>query len=194
MSNLQVVSAVMDKQGLHQEAEGQIKDAFRALVIERFVERAKPASLPVPTPPVFTKLTVSHCCHVSLKKWFRAQNAEERQEWYYPPHPVPSHLCLSLKYNLPFEAGKLREVSFFFVRCKEKKEAQIWDLDVCKLIAGIFHWQGRRPAVPKPGSEAQNRIDAETERQQPASDYRETRYKLPPELDTEKPGKSDMAS
>ena len=53
-----------------------------------------------------------------------------------------------------------------------------------------FHWQGRKAAVPRPGSEAQNKIDAETARQQPAAEYWETRYNLPPELDTEIAGHS----
>lgn len=55
---LQVVSAVMDKKGLQQGAEGPVKESFRALVIEKFVERATPANLPVPAPPVHPKITV----------------------------------------------------------------------------------------------------------------------------------------
>ena len=82
MSSSQVISAVIDKKGLQQDAEGSIKDAFRALLIDRFAERALPASLPVPTPPVFAKLTVILSSWVfkflSLRLW-HVKMSETRQ-------------------------------------------------------------------------------------------------------------------
>jgi len=57
---LQIVAAVADKRQLSQEDAGkQVRDAFQALVMDRYVEQAPPSSLPLPPPPVFAKLTVS---------------------------------------------------------------------------------------------------------------------------------------
>ena len=40
------------------EAEGCVREAFLALLADRYVERAVPSDLPLPPPPVFAKLTV----------------------------------------------------------------------------------------------------------------------------------------
>ena len=55
----QIVSAVSDKRGLPKEAATGVQDAFAALVLDCFVEQAMPSSLPVPTAPIFAKLTVN---------------------------------------------------------------------------------------------------------------------------------------
>lgn len=55
---LQIVTAVLDKQRLQAEDESSVKQAFETLVLDRFVEQAAPANLPLPGPAVFAKLTV----------------------------------------------------------------------------------------------------------------------------------------
>ena len=99
---LQVISAVLDKKGLQQEAVKEIKEAFRTLVIERFVEQAVPASLPIPTAPIFAKLTVSSSLQgretrkmriLFLTSSLLLNFSKARTPWLYPFHILSA--CLS---------------------------------------------------------------------------------------------------
>ena len=56
-----IVAGKLDLPEAEAQAEGRVREAFLALLADRFIERAVPCDLPLPPPPVFAKLTVGFC-------------------------------------------------------------------------------------------------------------------------------------